>query len=192
MPDLTFALFVEKLHNKTLVSSIMRILSDFRLLLLGVWLGAACFLSFAVAPGAFAVLPSRESAGAIVNQTLSILNYSGIVIGLILLASSYLPKNNFSRFQLWIERILLLVTAAACAFGQFIIGYQIQNIRAQIGRPLEEIAADDPLRIAFNNLHGQSVTVLSVAMIAALIAFFLIARRARTYENQIKTNVKFN
>lgn len=190
LPDLTFALFAERLHNKNFVSSIMRLLSDFRILLLGLWLGAACFLSFAVAPSAFAVLPSRESAGAIVNQTLAIVNYSGIVIGLILLASSYIPKNNFNRVWLWIERILLLVTTAACAFGQFVIGAKLQNLRAVIGRPLEEIALDDPLRIAFNDLHGQSVTILSAAMIAALIAFFLIARRARNFENQLKTNVE--
>ncbi|MDQ2745673.1 MAG: DUF4149 domain-containing protein [Acidobacteriota bacterium] len=192
-PNSTFALSIKKLHNKILVLSVMRILSDFRLLLLGVWIGAACFLSFAVAPSAFAVLPSREAAGAMVNQTLAILNYSGIVISLILLASSYLPKNDFSRAWLWIERILLLLTAAACAFGQFFVGWKLQNLRAEIGRPLEELAAEDPLRIAFNNLHGQSVTVLSVAMIAALIAFFLIARRARNYEkNQLKTNVEFH
>ncbi|MCY7376414.1 MAG: DUF4149 domain-containing protein [Pyrinomonadaceae bacterium] len=170
----------------------MKLLSDFRLLLLGLWLGAACFLSFAVAPGAFAVLPSREAAGAIVNRTLAIVNYSGIVIGLILLASSYIPKQNFSRVWLWIERILLLVTTAACAFGQFFIGLKLQTLRAAIGRPIEEIAADDPLKIAFNDLHGQSVTVLSVAMIVAFIAFFLIARRARSFENQIKTNVELD
>ena len=170
----------------------MKLLSDFRILLLGLWLGAACFLSFAVAPSAFAVLPSRESAGAIVNRTLAIVNYSGIIIGLILLASSFLPKPNYNRVRLWIERLLLLVTTAACAFGQFVIGWKLQNLRAQIGRPMEEIALDDPLRIAFNDLHGQSVTVLSVAMIAALIAFFLIARRARNYENQLKTNVEYH
>ncbi len=170
----------------------MRLISDFRLLLLGIWLGAACFLSFAVAPSAFAVLPSREAAGAMVNQTLAIVNYSGIVIGLILLASSYLPKQNFSRALLWIERILILVSIVACAFGQFVVGYQIQSVRAQIGRPVEEIAADDPLRIAFDSLHGQSVTALSVAMICALVAFFLIARRGRNYENQLKTNVEYN
>lgn len=170
----------------------MRIFSDFRILLLGLWLGAACFLSFAVAPSAFAVLPSREAAGAIVNRTLSIVNYSGIVIGLILLASSYLPKQNFNRVLIWIERILLLVTTAACACAQFFVGWKLQNLRAQIGRPIEEVALEDPLRIAFNDLHGQSVTVLSVAMIAALIAFFLIARRAQSFENQIKTNVEYN
>ena len=170
----------------------MRILSDFRILLLGLWLGAACFLSFAVAPSAFAVLPSRESAGAIVNRTLSVVNYSGIIIGLILLASSFIPQPNFNRVWLWIERFLLLVTTVACAFGQFFIGWKLQNLHEQIGRPLEELALDDPLRIAFNDLHGQSVTTLSVAMIAAIIAFFLIARRARNFNNQIKTNVEVN
>ena len=187
-----FALFAEKLHNEILVADVMKVLSDFRILLLGLWLGAACFLSFAVAPSAFAVLPSREAAGAMVNQTLAILNYAGIVIGLILLASSAIPKNNVHRAWIWIERILLLVTTAACAFGQFFIGWKLQNLRAEIGRPLDEIAADDPLRVAFNALHGQSVTVLSVAMIAALIAFFLIARRARSYENLVKTNVEYH
>lgn len=170
----------------------MRLLSDFRVLLLGLWLGAACFLSFALAPSAFAVLPSREAAGAIVNRTLLILNYSGIVIGLILLATSYIPKNNFNRVWLWIERILLLVITAACAFGQFVVGARLQNLRAGIGRPMEELALEDPLRITFDQLHGQSVTTLSVAMLVALVAFFLVARRARSFENQLKPNVEYN
>lgn len=170
----------------------MRLLSDFRILLLGLWLGAACFFSFAVAPSAFAVLESREAAGAVVNRTLLIVNYSGIVVGLILLASSYLPRWNTNRILIWIERILLLVTTAACAFGQFVIGIKLQNLRAEIGRPLDELALDDPLRVAFNDLHAQSVQVLGAAMICALLAFFLLARRARNYEIPVKTNVEYH
>lgn len=170
----------------------MRVLSDFRILLLGLWLGAACFFSFAVAPSAFAVLPTREAAGSLVNRTLLIVNYSGIVITLILLASSYLSIQNLNRVWLWIERILLLLTTVACAFGQFVTGAKLQDLRAQIGRPMEELALDDPLRITFNDLHGQSVQVLGAAMICALLVFFLIARRARNYENQVKPNVEYH
>ena len=47
-----------------------------RLLLLGLWLGAAMFFSFAVAPSAFAVLPARELAGAIVTRTIGIVRAS--------------------------------------------------------------------------------------------------------------------
>jgi hypothetical protein len=45
--------------------------------------------------------------------------------------------------------------------------------------PIDQVAVDDPRRVAFNRLHGYSVTALSVAMIAALIAFLIIAYRAR-------------
>ena len=161
----------------------MKLLSDFRILLLGLWLGAACFFSFAVAPGAFAVLPLRELAGSIVNRTLAIINYSGLIIGLILLATSVVSRENVNRLRLWIEQGLLLLLTAACAFGQFVIAAGLSSLRGQIGRPIDEIAVDDPLRLAFNDLHGNSVSVLITAMIAAVIAFFLVAGRARNTNN---------
>lgn len=157
----------------------MAVIADFRTLLLALWLGAAIFFSAAVAPGAFAVLPSRELAGALVNQTLAVLNYGGFGIGLILLASSYFSRQNLSRVRLWLEQGLLLIFTAAGAFGQFVIAAQLHALRRQFGRPIDEIPAGDPLRAAFNDLHGYSVAVLSLAMIAAFAAYFLLASRAR-------------
>lgn len=161
----------------------MKLLFDLRILLLGLWLGAACFFSFAVAPSAFSVLPSRELAGSVVNRTLAIVNYSGIIIGLLLLASSYISRENVNRVRLWIEQGLLFLLTAACAFGQFVIAARLSNLRGQIGRPIDEVAIDDPLRVAFNDLHGYSVTILMTAMIAAVAAFFLLVRRTRNTIN---------
>lgn len=162
----------------------MNLFADFRTLLAAVWLGAAVFFSFAVAPSVFGVLPSRELAGSVVNRTLAIINYSGFIIGLILLASSYISRQNVSRVKLWLEQGLLLLMTAACAFGQFVISARLSDLRRQIGRPIDDIAVDDPLRIAFNDLHGYSVTILSVAMISSLIAFFLLAGRANNLKNR--------
>ena len=53
-----------------------------------------------------------------------------------------------------------------------------------MGQVIEQIALDDPLRVAFNNLHEYSVTVLSIAMISAIIIFFLLAQRANKMENR--------
>ena len=155
----------------------MNFLSDFRALLVALWLGAACFFSFAVAPSAFAVLPSREIAGSMVSQTLMIVNLSGLVVGLILLASSFIKRLDVKPFWIWTERFLLLILTLACAVGQFVIALWLSFLRAQIGKPIDEIAADDPLKIQFNNLHQYSVWVLLTGMIAALILFFLIARK---------------
>ncbi|HEX8735221.1 MAG TPA: DUF4149 domain-containing protein [Pyrinomonadaceae bacterium] len=157
----------------------MALIADLRSFLIALWLGAAVFFSAAVAQSAFAVLPSRELAGAVVNKTLAILNYSGIVIGLILLASSVVRTEKASRVRLWVEQGLLLFLTAACAFGQFVIGARLHNIREQIGRPIDELATDDPLRTAFGALHGYSVMVLAFAMLAALVVYFLMTQRAR-------------
>jgi hypothetical protein len=157
----------------------MALVADVRTFLIALWLGAALFFTAAVAQSAFAVLPSRELAGAIVNRTLAILNYGGIIVGLILLASSIVKTEKINRLKLWIEQGLLLFLTAACAFGQFVIGARLHNIRQQIGRPVDEIAADDPLRIAFGALHGYSVLVLAFAMLAALVVYFLLAHRSR-------------
>ena len=154
----------------------MKLLSDIRLLLLSVWLGAACFF-IAVAQSAFAVLPAREMAGAVVNRTLSVLNYSGLAIALVLLLTSLIVRKDASKLWVWAERFLLLLIAAACAVGQFVIGLMLLSVRAQMGKPIDEVAADDPLRIQFNNLHQYSEWVLLTGMAAALIAFFIISNR---------------
>lgn len=154
----------------------MKFVSDIRLLLLSIWLGSAVFF-IGVAQSAFAVLPQRELAGAVVNRTLSILNYGGIVIAVILILTSLVVSKNLNRISVWSERFLLLVVAAACAIGQFVIGFWLAMLRGQMGRPIDEVAADDPLRIQFNNLHNWSEWVLLAGMAAALIAFFLIANR---------------
>jgi hypothetical protein len=157
----------------------MNLIKDFRALLIALWLGAACFFSFAVAPSAFGVLPSRELAGSMVSRTLLIVNLSGLVIGLILLASSFVKQTGTKPFLIWTERLLLAVLIAACAVGQFVIGSWLFYVRSQFGgRPIDEVPLDDPLRMQFNNLHEYSVWILVTGMIAALLAFFVIARKA--------------
>ena len=154
----------------------MKFFSDIRLLILAVWLGAAVFF-IGVAQSAFAVLPQRELAGAVVNRNLSILNYGGIAIASLLILTSLVATANIGKFWLWVERFLLLALGAACAVGQFVIGFWLASVRNQIGKPIDEVAVDDPLRIQFNMLHEYSVWVLFAGMIAALIAFFIISNR---------------
>ncbi len=154
----------------------MKFFSDIRLLILAVWLGAAVFF-IGVAQSAFAVLPERELAGAVVNRNLAILNYSGILISAILILTSLIATSRISRLWLWVERVLLVVIGAACAVGEFVIGLWLASVRVQMGRPIDEVAADDPLRVHFNMLHEYSVWILFAAMIAALFAFFIIANR---------------
>jgi hypothetical protein len=155
----------------------MKFLSDIRLLLTGLWLGAAVFF-IAVAQSAFAVLPTREAAGSVVSRTLMIINISGLIIGLVLLATSFIKQNGIKPVWIWTERVLLVILTLACAAGQFVIGLWLAFVHAQMGgRPIDEVPLEDPLRMQFNTLHQYSVWVLVAAMIAALLAFFIISRK---------------
>lgn len=170
----------------------MKFLSDIRLLLIGIWIGAACFFSFAVAPSAFSVLESRELAGSIVSRTLMIVNISGLIIGAILLLTSFLKQTGINKFALWSERILLIIMTAACAVGQFVIALWLSYIRAQIGKPIEQVPLEDPLRVQFNNLHQYSVWVLVTAVIAALIVFFIVSRKTFSGAKEEKVSKDFD
>lgn len=155
----------------------MKFFSDVRLLILAIWLGAAVFL-IGVAQSTFAVLQGQsELAGAVVNRTLAIINYGGLAIAVLLLVTSLVAADKVNKFWLWVERFLLLFLGAACAVGHFVIGYWLASIKGNMGRPIDEVAADDPLRIQFNTVHEYSVWILFAAMVASLIAFFIIANR---------------
>lgn len=155
----------------------MKIISKIELLLIALWLGAAVFFALAVAPSVFIVLPSREWAGFVVNRTLTILNFSGLIIGFVLVALSFIPRNSGEKkIWVWLRRILLAIVALACAAGQAIIGFYLEYIRKMSDQPISSLAADNPLKIQFDTWHEYSVWVLAAGMVAALLAFFLMSK----------------
>ncbi|HEX8173870.1 MAG TPA: DUF4149 domain-containing protein [Pyrinomonadaceae bacterium] len=166
-------------------SSLDGLLQDVRLLLTGLWLGASLFFSFVVAPSAFRVLRDSTAlyanhlAGTIVTRNLSVINMTGLVVSLLLLASAFLFKQSAGRRAFTAEIISLVVVATATSLGQWLIAARMLALRAQMGRPIDETAANDPLRVAYDSLHVYSVGALMAAMLAAFVAFLLIARRAR-------------
>jgi hypothetical protein len=167
-------------------SAIIRLLREVHLLLLGLWLGAALFFSFSVAPSLFATLRDSTAlypnhlAGTIVTRNLAVINLSGLLISLLLAASTFLFRSGRRSAAQWAELISLIVMAAAVSVGHWVIAARMLALRAQMGRPIDETTLDNPLRVAFNSLHGYSVAALMVAMLAALAAFILVARRAGT------------
>ncbi|MER3632649.1 MAG: hypothetical protein C4325_11225 [Blastocatellia bacterium] len=155
----------------------MKFITDLRLLLLGGWLGAAIFF-VAIAQTAFALLPERELAGALVGRTLSLLNFAGLAVAFLVFVLSLANRARSGTILVWAERAMAILLAIACALGQFVTGILISSIRSQMGgRPIDEFAIDDPLRVRFNELHEYSTWILAIAMIAALVGFFAVSVR---------------
>lgn len=117
-------------------------------LLLGVWLGSMIFFSFAVAPSAFAVLPTRELAGVMVTSTIGKLEVLGLAIGPLLLliqAASWRARHS-SKLTKSFRVILILVMLAAAALSRFWISPHMVSLRAAMGGHIDDVAAGDPDR----------------------------------------------
>ena len=155
-------------------------------MLLALWLGAALFFSAVVAPTAFSVLRSfdlpnaNEIAGSIVTRALSTVNLAGFVVGVLLLISVFSRRASQGRASFMVECLCLGLIILATGIGHWVIAARMRALRMAMILPIDQIAADDPRRIAFGSLHGYSVNALGVAMIAALVAIVLIARSLRS------------
>ena len=160
------------------MTEIIRVL---RLLLLGLWLGAAIFFGAAVAPVLFSVLRganlanANELAGTIVTRLLSIINRGGFEVSLFLIVTAYFMTRNESRLRRFAEMISLAIMAIMTGVGHWVIAARMVALRAAMQGQIDLVAINDPRRIAFDSLHGYSVTVMGVAMLAGLVAFVIMA-----------------
>jgi hypothetical protein len=138
--------------------------------LLSAWLGASLLVAAVVAPAAFAVLPTRTLAGALVGRVLPVLFWSGIALGV---AVAFLGSQlNLGKIGIGAA----IVFAAACAVAQFGIAPRIEALRAAIGGPVDALDVGDPRRMAFGRMHGMSVLLMGIGMVAALVALIILAR----------------
>lgn len=140
------------------------------LLLVSAWLGAAIVVAAVVAPSAFAVLPTRALAGALVGRVLPVLFWSGILTGI---AASLLTWSIPGR--VW-RSAALLALVGACVAAQLGVAPRIARVRASAGGAIDLLAPDDPRRAAFGRLHLQSVAWMGLAAIAAAVVLLLLAR----------------
>jgi short subunit fatty acids transporter len=160
-----------------------KFLTVLALLLLGIWLGAAIFFSAAVAPNVFSVLRGAEVsnantlAGSIITRLLAIINHGGFEISVFLLVMSFFITFGQKRWIRFAGMISLAIMAIMTGIGQWVIAARMTALRASMQLPVDQIALEDPRRVAFNHLHGYSVAAMSVAMIAALVAFIITASR---------------
>ena len=141
--------------------------------LLSAWLGAAVLVATVVAPAAFAVLPSRTLAGALVGRVLPVIFIAGLVVAL---ASLWLDSGDLGR-AIRVRRAMLIVAAVSCAAAQFAVGPRIARVRKEIAGPVEQLPPDDPRRVAFGRLHAASVAWLGLAMITAVTTLVLVSLR---------------
>ncbi len=159
------------------MATILRFLQVFSL---GTWTGGILFLSLVVAPGAFALLPTRELAGSLVGMALTRLHFFGCVAGVTYIGASLMQARGpsaLARPAVLLVIVMLLLTIVS----QHVITPRVAGLRAQMSSTFGSVDAtpqDNPLRAQFGRLHGISTSLELVVLLLGLAALFLTVRSA--------------
>jgi len=154
------------------------ILQFLEILGLSIWLGSIIFFSFAVAPSAFASLPTHQLAGLVVTSTISKVELLGIVIGpallIVLIATRMRSEKIYSLTA--VRAALLATMTATAAVSRFFITPAMVTLRNEMRDGIDNVSATDPMKVQFDSLHHYSVGLMSVALFAGLAVLFLTVR----------------
>ena len=139
-------------------------------LLVALWLGAALLAVAVVAPGAFAVLPTRALAGEMVGRVLPTV-FGGAICLPLLALYIYSPAR---RLALAVVPSVVSIVAALAALA--VVDPRIAALRAAAVVPIDHLAPSDPRRALFGVLHAVSVALLGLAMLANVALLAALAR----------------
>jgi hypothetical protein len=142
---------------------------------LGTWVGAILYFSFVVAPGAFRTLSNLDQAGALVGYLIGRLHLVGIVLGVIYLVAAMLAANSPRALGSGAAMCVALMVILT-AISQYLVVARMEMLRFEMGS-VQATPLDSPMRVAFDRLHGVSVRLEVVVLLAGFVALYLTARK---------------
>ena len=145
-------------------------------LTISLWLGSDAFLSFVVAPGAFALLGNRDAAGMLVGFSLARLHFAGIFLGLIFLVARLARTRDFASFTSAAALTVVLMVVLT-ALSQFTVSNRMESLKRQMVS-VQNTPENDPLRVEFNRLHHVSVAYETSVLILGFAAMVLLVRES--------------
>ena len=143
---------------------------------ISLWLGSDVFLSFVVAPGAFALLGNRDSAGMLVGFSLARLHFAGIFLGLIFLVARLVRTRDFASFTTAAALTVVLMVVLT-ALSQFTVSNRMESLQRQMVS-VQNTPENDPLRVEFNRLHHVSVAYETGVLLLGFAAMVLLVRES--------------
>jgi uncharacterized membrane protein len=141
---------------------------------LGTWLGAIIFFSFAVAPGVFGILTSRDEAGAVVGFALGRLHFMGVIAAIIYLVASLVLWRSSPTFGK-IAALAVVMMLLSTLVSSHIVIPRMDALRAEMGS-VAATPAGDSRRANFDRLHGVSVVLEGGILLMGLLALSLTVK----------------
>ena len=126
-----------------------------------IWLGSGVFLILA-AQAAFRAAPNSTVAADLVGAMLGRWHYIALAAPIALLALEWRRARS--------AVLIVIFAGVVLAAAQAMVDLRIRSIRASSAIPMSDLSRQDPLRRQFGRLHGFSMLLLLMQVIAAGVA----------------------
>lgn len=141
---------------------------------LGTWVGSIIYLSFVVAPGAFATLKSRDQAGLMVAYSLSQLHLLGLIAAVLYIVAAFvLVRSMKDLMQPAFIGVVLM--ALLTIFSQARVTSRMHLLRTEMVS-VDATPPESPLRVEFDRLHQLSVRLEVAVLLVGIAALFFTVR----------------
>lgn len=127
--------------------------------------GLLVVTGFLAAPVLFKFAATRHEAGMLAGHMFHLANL-GVLLLAAAVASFWMRMRREAAIGRW-RWVLLALIALPVAVNEFGLAPMMADIKQQLG-PIDQAAADDPLRVRFGMLHGISSALHLAASLAAL------------------------
>lgn len=136
-------------------------------IILTLWVGGLWAVGYLAVPTLFSALEDRRLAGEIAGQMFSIMNYTGLACGMLLLVSVLFSAGHYWRrtWQVWMLVAMLFLVG----IGEFVLQPMMQALKAVSPQGLIEgsFAAQ-----RFGTLHGISSVLF---LVTSLLGLYLVS-----------------
>ena len=154
----------------------MRPLRYLYVLALVMWVGGMATAGLVVAPTTFGVLQAwdpttgRVLAGDVFGAVLGRMNVIAYVAAgvmfLVLTVQRLLgPRPHAYGIRVGLIALMLGVTM----YSARVTAPRIDELQAQVSGPMHQLAAEDPRRLEFDRLHGQSTVLVIASIVGGLV-----------------------
>ena len=158
----------------------MSLIRFFMLLSLVVWVGGLIFFAFVLAPTVFhpGILPARQYAGNVVNRSLGIMHWMGLVCGIVFAATSMIEARvvDGAAHPFALRNLLIYAMIILTLIALFGIASRMAVLRNDMGF-IDNVPHDDPRRVEFNRLHEWSTHVEGAVILLGLVLVYVTGRR---------------
>ncbi len=138
------------------------------MLLLGLWSGAGLAFMVIIAPGVFSALDSRQAAGDVIALIMDNFDLYGLFLGPLILISLFVGYAPLA-VPLRLRALATVVMTVNVGISGRWLSPKMVDLRAAMGRPIDQIAAADPLKVQFMNLHTASEAIMLVHVVLAVL-----------------------